>query len=224
MVRSAPMKAPARGAARGPRSTRRRAEILRSASAAFARRGFHGTSVEEIATALGMTKGSLYYYFRSKQEILFFCHDYSLDMLLALLAEVKKSPAPADVRLRHLIEGFVRVIVDELQGTPLTQDVQALSPHLLRRVVAKRDRFDRGLRDLVREGMEQGVFAPGDAKLLGFAVLGTLNWITRWYSPKGPAHSAEIARAYADFVLGGLRGEPAATLTAYSKKGTSSTA
>ena len=54
-----------------------------------------------------MTKGSLYYYFRNKQEILFFCHDYSLDMLLELLAEVKRSPARADVRLRHLIEGFV---------------------------------------------------------------------------------------------------------------------
>lgn len=200
------MKAPPRGAAQGPRSKRRRAEILRSASAAFASRGFHGTSVEEIAAALGMTKGNLYYYFRNKQEILFFCHDYSLDMLLELLARVRASPAPADVRLRELIEGFVAVIVDELQGTPLTQDVQALSPELLRRVVAKRDRFDRGLRELVREGMEQGVFAAGDPKLLGFAVLGTLNWITRWYSPRGPSHSADIARAYADFVLDGLRG------------------
>jgi AcrR family transcriptional regulator len=153
-----------------------------------------------------MTKGSLYYYFRNKQEILFFCHDYSLDMLLELLARVRASPAPADARLRELVEGFVRVIVDELKGTPLTQDVQALSPDLLRRVVAKRDRFDRGLRSLVREGMRQGVFAPGDPKLLGFAVLGSLNWITRWYSPRGPSDSAEIARAYADFVLDGLHG------------------
>jgi AcrR family transcriptional regulator len=200
------MKASPRGAAHGPRSTRRRAEILRSASAAFARRGFHGTSVQEIATALGMTKGSLYYYFRNKQEILYFCHDYSLDMLLELLARVRASNDPPDTRLRELIEGFVRVIVDELQGTPLTQDVQALSPELLRRVVAKRDRFDRGLREIVREGMEQGVFAAGDPKLLGFAVLGSINWITRWYSPQGPARSADIARAYADFVLHGLRG------------------
>jgi len=162
--------------------------------------------VEEIAGALGMTKGNLYYYFRNKQEILFFCHDYSLDMLLELLARVRSRPAPADARLRELVEGFVHVIVDELQGTPLTQDVQALSPELLERVVAKRDRFDRGLRELVREGMEEGVFAAGDPKLLGFAVLGSINWITRWYSPRGPAHSADIARAYADFVLDGLRG------------------
>jgi len=203
------MKASPRAAAKGPRSTRRRAEILRSASAAFARGGFHGTSVEQIATALGMTKGSLYYYFRSKQEILFFCHDYSLDILLELLARVEGSGAPADVRLRELVEGFVQMIVDELQGTPLTQDVQALSPALLRRVVAKRDRFDRGLRAIVRQGMDEGVFAPGDPKLLGFAVLGSVNWITRWYSPKGPAHAAEIARAYADFVLDGLRGRRA---------------
>jgi AcrR family transcriptional regulator len=220
------MKAPPRGAVRGPRSTRRRAEILRSAAAAFARRGFHGTSVEEIATTLGMTKGSLYYYFRSKQEILFFCHDYSLDLLLELLARVQSSKSPADAKLRELVEGFVRVIVDDLQGTPLTQDVQALSSELLKRVVAKRDRFDRGLREIVREGMRQGIFDEGDPDLLGFAVLGSINWITRWYSPAGPARSDEIARAYADFVLDGLRGARRARPAGrgHSKKGTSSTA
>ncbi len=62
--------------------TRKRVEILQSAAAAFRRRGYHGASVEEIARDLRMTKGSLYYYFKNKQEILYFCHDYSLDLLL----------------------------------------------------------------------------------------------------------------------------------------------
>ena len=73
---------------RWPRSangTDRRIEILKSAAAAFRRRGYHGASVDEIASALEMTKGNLYYYFRNKEEILFACHDYSLDVLLALM-------------------------------------------------------------------------------------------------------------------------------------------
>jgi TetR/AcrR family transcriptional regulator len=191
------------------RTTRKRAEILRSAASAFRRRGYHGAGVEEIARALHMTKGNLYYYFKSKEEILFFCHDYSLDILLDLLVRTERSGGSPERRLRALLEGFVHMILDELHGTALTLDVQALSPRHLRRVIRKRDRFDRGVRRLLREGMRQGVFAPGDPKLLGFAMLGAVNWITRWFDPRGPARSDHIARTFADFLLAGMR--PAAS-------------
>jgi TetR/AcrR family transcriptional regulator, cholesterol catabolism regulator len=183
----------------------KRAEILRSAASAFRRRGYHGASVEEIALALGMTKGSLYYYFKNKEEILFFCHDYSLDILLARLAELARERSPADVRLRRLIIAFVHMILDELHGTALTLDPQALSPPLLEKVIAKRDRFDRGMRRLLQEGMDDGLFAPGDPKLLTFAILGSVNWITRWFDPQGPATSQEIAERFADYLVAGLR-------------------
>jgi AcrR family transcriptional regulator len=162
--------------------------------------------MDRIARALRMTKGNLYYYFRDKQEILYFCHDYSVDLLLGLLADVEGAGGPPEARLRRLIEGFVHMILDELHGTALTMDVQALSPRLLRKVVAKRDRFDHGVRRLVREGMRSGAFAPSDPKLVSFAMLGAVNWITRWYHPKGPAGSAEIAEAFASFLLRGLAG------------------
>src|SRR5204862_6080667 len=68
-----------------------RIDILKSAAAAFRRLGYHGATVEEIAAALRMKKGNLYYYFRNKEEILFACHQYSLDRLLELLAEVERS-------------------------------------------------------------------------------------------------------------------------------------
>jgi AcrR family transcriptional regulator len=184
---------------------RKRVEILRSAAAAFRRRGYHGASVEEIARALHMTKGSLYYYFRDKEEILYFCHDHSLDILLDLLARVEKEGGPPEDRLRTLILAFVHMIIDELRGTALTMDLQALSPRLLKKVIAKRDRFDRGIRRILREGMAAGAFAPGDPKLLTFAILGAVNWITRWFDPKGPARSEEIGRTFADFLLAGLR-------------------
>jgi AcrR family transcriptional regulator len=186
------------------RRNARRAEILRSAAAAFRRRGYYGASVEEIALTLGMTKGSLYYYFKNKEEILFFCHDYSLDILLARLADLDPR-APVDARLRALIIAFVHMILDELHGTALTLDPQALSPPLLKKVIAKRDRFDRGIRRLLQEGMDQGLFAPGDPKLLTFAMLGAVNWITRWFDPKGPASSQEIGERFADYLVAGLR-------------------
>ena len=187
------------------RTVLKRIEILRSAAAAFRRRGYHGASVDEIARTLHMTKGSLYYYFKSKEEILFFCHDYSVDILLELLAEAEASQAAPDEKLRRLIEAFVHMILDELRGTALTLDVQALSPRLLRMVVAKRDRFDHGVRKIVEAGMDQGLFARGDAKLLTFAMLGAVNWITRWFDPEGSASSEVIGQAFADYLLAGLK-------------------
>lgn len=190
---------------RQSRTRTRHVDILKSAAAAFRRRGYHGASVDQIAAALGMTKGNLYYYFRNKEAILFGCHQYSLDVLLDLLAEVRGGTAAADVKLRALIAAFVHIILDELHGTALFLDLQPLTPAHLRAVVAKRDRFDRGLRRILQEGMDAGLFKPGDPKLLSFAVLGAVNWIPRWFDPRGSARSAEIADAFADVFIGGLR-------------------
>jgi AcrR family transcriptional regulator len=190
---------------RTSRSEERRLEILKSAAAAFRRRGYHGASVEEIARALRMTKGSLYYYFRNKEAILFACHDYSLEVVLGLLDDVERQTLAPDERLRRLITGFVHLIIDELHGTALTLELNALPRPLFNRIVAKRDRFDRGLRRILREGMDQGLFAPGDPKLLAFAIMGAINWISRWYDPKGGAGSGEIADAFAEYLVKGCR-------------------
>ena len=182
----------------------RRVEILKSAAAAFRRRGYHGASVDEIASALEMTKGNLYYYFRNKEEILYACHDYSLDTLLAVMDQVQAEPMPPDDKLRKLILAFIHIILDELQGTALTLDLQALSPVLLKRIIAKRDRFDRGIRAIIQEGMDQRLFVAGDPKMIEFAIMGAVNWITKWFDPAGPLSSDEIGQSFADYLVGGL--------------------
>ena len=190
--------------ARPANGTDRRIEILKSAAAAFRRRGYHGASVDEIASALEMTKGNLYYYFRNKEEILYACHDYSLDVLLALMLDVQAGTARPDEKLRRLILAFVHLMLDELQGTALTLDLQALSPALQRRIIAKRDRFDRGLREIVQQGIDSALFRPGDPKMIGFAIMGAVNWITKWFDPAGPMTSEQIGQRFADYLVGGL--------------------
>jgi len=190
--------------ARPANGTDRRIEILKSAAAAFRRRGYHGASVDEIASALEMTKGNLYYYFRNKEEILYACHDYSLDVLLALMLDVQAGTARPDEKLRRLILAFVHLMLDELQGTALTLDLQALSPSLMRRIINKRDRFDRGLRQIIQQGIDEGRFMPGDPKMIGFAIMGAVNWITKWFDPSGPMSSEQIGQRFADYLVGGL--------------------
>jgi TetR/AcrR family transcriptional regulator len=183
----------------------KRVEILKTAAAAFRRRGYHGASVDEIASTLSMTKGNLYYYFKNKEDILYACHDYSLNLILGVMDEIRREPIPADEKLRKLIVAFVHLIIDELHSTALTLDLQALSPSLLKKVIARRDRFDRGLRAIIQEGIEEGRFAPVDAKLVSFAIMGAVNWIPKWFNPEGRATSEQVGQTFADFLIAGLR-------------------
>src|SRR5205814_8802961 len=154
---------------------------------------------------LHMKKGNLYYYFKNKEEILFACHQYSLDRLTQLLDEIDGSGAAADDKLRRLVDAFVHTILDELHGTALFLDLEALSPAHLKTIIVGRDKFDHGMRKVLEEGIRGGSFAQTDAKLLSFAILGAVNWIPRWYSPDGPATSQEIADRFADYLIAGLR-------------------
>src|ERR1700730_7140156 len=139
-----------------------RVDILKSAAKAFRRLGYHGATVEQIAAALHMKKGNLYYYFKNKEEILYACHQYSLDQLTQLLDEVQHSDVGADEKLRRLIVAFVNTILETLHGTALFLELDALSPAHLKAVIARRDAFDHGVRRLLDQGMATGLFAPGN--------------------------------------------------------------
>ena len=194
----------------------RRIEILKTAAAAFRRRGYHGASVDEIASTLSMTKGNLYYYFKNKEDILYACHDYSLNLILDVMERIRAEDISPDEKLRKLIVAFVHLIIDELHSTALTLDLQALSPSLLRKVIARRDRFDRGLRAIIQEGIDEGLFAPADAKLVSFAIMGAVNWIPKWFNPEGRASSEQVGQTFADFLVSGLRAPTHAAATQLS--------
>jgi AcrR family transcriptional regulator len=199
VVRSGPM------GERGPRVERKRIEILRAAAAIFRRRGYHGASVDQIANALNMAPGNLYYYFRNKEEILYVCHDYSLGLILKELHDVERSGLPADRQLHRLIVSFVHLFIDVLHGTAWTLEVEALSRPLLKKVIARRDRIDKGFRKILSDGMRAGVFTERDPKLVSFVIFGAINWIPRWYDPAGGATSHEIAQVFADYLVAGLQ-------------------
>jgi len=182
-----------------------RVQILKSAATLFRRLGYHGTTVERIASAMRMKKGNLYYYFQDKEAILFACHQYSLDRLLTTLEQVEQSSLSPERKLRQLVITSVHTILDELHGTALFLDLEALTPAHRRAVVTRRDRFDRGLRLMLHEGIAAGHFRDVDPKLISFAVLGAVNWIPRWYRPSGPSSSEEIAERFADYLIAGLR-------------------
>lgn len=189
---------------RGPKYHAKRDQILDVAVAAFRRKGYAGTSMQDISRALRLTKGSLYYYFRDKEDILFGCHDRALDHLLSIAREVRRRHPGPEEALRELIRQHVGIMVHEFRGTALALEVGALTGPRLRRVVSRRDEYEGVLRDIVEGGIRAGLFRPVDPKVTGFAILGAVNWIAKWYREEGPSAAEEVGQAFADLFLQGL--------------------
>jgi TetR/AcrR family transcriptional regulator len=183
--------------------SRRRQEILHAALQAFRRKGYHATTLEDIATHLGVRKTALYHYFPHKDSILHACHQESLGELDRILREARRlRSAPA--QLRHVIREHVRVMTDTLEGSPLAFEVTALPQERRAAVIAARDRYERALRRMIDRGIKVGAFRKVDSKMAVFAILGAINWIARWYDPEGTLHADELGETYADYLVGGL--------------------
>ncbi len=95
-------------------------------------------------------------------------------------------------------------MTETLEGSPLAFEVTALSPKRQAEIVAARDRYERGLRKIIRDGIKAGEFRQVDAKIAAFAILGAVNWIARWYRPEGSLHAPELGAQFADHLVGGL--------------------
>lgn len=184
--------------------SRRRAEILEAALRAFRERGYHSTTLDDIAAHVGIGNTALYHYFPDKESILYSCHRESLAEVHRLLAKARQvSPSPA-TQLRYVIREHVRVMMETLQGSPLAFEVPALTPERQALVIGERDRYERALRDIIAAGIACGEFRPVDPKIAAFVILGAINWIARWYRPEGALHSPEVGNQFADYLVGGL--------------------
>ena len=187
------------------RRARRRAdarlEILRAAGRVFRVRGYSGASMREIADEADLSAANLYNYFRGKDEILYFCHNMTLDRLLGILNETRKSRRPIEQRLHDLAVEHVLCVVGEVQGTSAHFEVDALPPALRRKVVAKRDRFENGLRTLITQALRTRQLRQLDPAIATRAFIGALNWTAQWYRPKGPLPARHVAEQVAEYAV-----------------------
>jgi AcrR family transcriptional regulator len=178
------------------RSEARRLEILHAAARVFRRRGLAQTGMREIAEEADLSPGNLYHYFASKNELLLFCQERTLEHMLAAVQ--------ASSDLREVLRAHVHALLDEMEGATAHLEVDALPPKMRAAVIEKRDRYERAVRSLVAEGMKRGEFARGDPALVTRAMLGAVNWTARWYRPDGPMSVAKIADGLADYLVKGL--------------------
>ena len=182
------------------RADARRTEILEGALTAMRDHGLHRAGMRDIARAAGLSTGNLYYYFRNKQELVYACQDRALDRLLDVLASARERPDVPE-RLGALVEGHLFVVM--AGGASLHLDLDDLPKPLFKKVVQKRDKYERGVRDLIADGQRQGMVRAGEPKLQAFALLGALNWVARWYRP-GQGDPGEIIHSFREQLMRGL--------------------
>lgn len=182
----------------------RRKEIFRSLGLALRERGVALLTMQDIAGRLGITKGNLYYYFKDKQDLIYRCHLACMRVSLDALGESRRSKKRAGERLRTVLAKHIRAITDEVYGAVMLTDLESLTALQRRRYVAMRDRFERGVRQLIHEGIAAGEFRRVDPRVAGFAILGAINWIPKWYDPRGELSAAEIAQMFTDFLVRSL--------------------
>jgi AcrR family transcriptional regulator len=183
----------------------RRDQILRGLASFVRDRKLASLTMREIADQLGLVKGNLYYYFKSKQEILFHCHVKCIAISLAALDEVLAEKLPPADALRLLLVRHIRNITEDAYSGVLLTNLESLTPAQRKRYVAMRDRFEQGVRKMIRAGIADGTFAQQDVDLAGFTILGAINWIPKWYRRDGALSSIEIAERVADQLIRSLQ-------------------
>jgi AcrR family transcriptional regulator len=189
-------------------TTRRRLvrdQVLRTAADLFRERGYRATTVDHIAARLGMSKASLYTYFRAKDAMLAAISRETIEAFTRELGLVLASRLPPEEKLRRMVRQHVRfVIANRSFLTVFFSEEASLPKRFARSLAAQKARYDRGVESIVVEGIRAGVFRDVPPRLVVFGLLGMLNWLYKWYNPAGRWGAEEIASEFLAVVEGGL--------------------
>jgi TetR/AcrR family transcriptional regulator len=189
---------------------RKRVEIVREAGRFFGRSGYHGTSLAEVAMALGLTKQALYYYFPDKQALLHACAVEAHRGALAVLDAAAAAALDPAARLEAGLRAYAAYGAASHMQFIMFLETDALRPEQRAEVTRLRDQFDRRVRSLISAGIDAGALRAADPKMMSFAVLGAVNWIARWWKPEGPEPIDEVAARIVAFAMDGIRAAPLA--------------
>lgn len=184
----------------------RETELLVVATRLFRERGFHATSMQDLAEALGMNRGSLYHYISAKDDLLWRIVESALQRLDDRVRPVLETPGSATERLRAAIGehlGFAAEHADEL--SLIQVELRSLPPARRAELIARRDAYEAMWRAAMADAMREAGMVTVDTRLATIAVLSACNWFTQWYRPDGPLGVDEIAAQFGDFFLAARR-------------------
>ncbi|WP_181347147.1 TetR/AcrR family transcriptional regulator [Thalassobacillus sp. CUG 92003] len=185
-------------------------KIVETSIQLFEQKGFKETSIQDIAHALGVTKGTFYYYFTSKEQVLITIHRGYIDHLMEeQMAIMNRSDWTYTEKLHGLVEMLLRNIAPRGRSARVFfREFRHLSDENLEEIRAKRDRVRFAMEEVIRSGISAGEFRPDlEADIVTLGILGACNWSYQWFNPDGQKTDKQIATVYTDMVLSGIRND-----------------
>jgi len=181
-------------------------EIIAAAAKVFQTKGYHAATVQDIADAVGILKGSLYHHVKSKEDLLYLIVKEPIARIYERMAEIVATDLPAGEKLR-------RAVLAQIEA--FDQHYPHLFVYLHEREEMKRGfreqfklspkQYERCWQQILREGVKSGEFrADLDVQVVSYGVLGMLNWLYKWYDPRGRLSAREVADQLSALALGGL--------------------
>jgi len=180
----------------------KRRAVIRSAAGAFRRRGYHNTSMVMIAKSLGLSKAALYYYVKSKEEILYECHIMVYGAMDAAVKSVRGKGDNGLEKLKLLYGAFAKLMTRD--GLALLADVDSLKGEYQATVLARRGYIERAVSRIVERGMKDGSIKKTDPRITVFFFMGALNWLNVWYEPDGRLSGADITAQFVEQMSVGI--------------------
>ena len=184
----------------------KREAVLRMAAQVFNEKGYLASTLTEVAERLNVTKPTLYYYVKSKNEILYECVRIGLTMLQDAITEVGASGGTAWDKLVAAMHKYTEIVTMDFGMCVIRVGEDPLPPESQRKLRRIKAAIDLEFRELIRLGIEEGTIAPCDPKIAAFTLAGALSWIGRWYRPGGPLTPDDIARQCIALLANGLCG------------------
>ena len=178
-------------------------KVVDAAIRVFDRKGYSAATVQDIADEAGIVKGTLYYYVRAKEDLLFKIITDVQEQLLPQLSAIRSLDVSAEEKLRTFVTWYVKHTIENRKIIGIfLRDFDSLSPRRRREVTKERDVYDLFIRDVLAEGQRTGEFRDDfDLHIVDFSIFGMIHWVYRWYSEAGTCTPDEIARDMSNMVV-----------------------
>lgn len=185
------------------RETKRNA-VLSTAAQLFNERGFHATSLDDIAARLNVSKPTLYYYVKNKDQILIECVRKGLQMMHQGIEETRRAGGQAIDQLMACMRIYARIVTLDFGMCVIRVSDDEFAPESRKELRRLKSGIDMEFRRLVTEGIAEGSLEPCDPKMAAFVIAGALSWIGRWYEAEGNYSPEEIATQFNAMLLNGV--------------------
>lgn len=182
----------------------KRDAVLLAAVRMFNERGFHATSLDDVASSLGITKPTIYHYLGNKEQVLLECVTIGLRQLREAADGAREEQGSGRERLCSFLRRYAEINMDDFGRCVIRTGDELLSEDGRTRFRKLKRDIDSALRSMIAEAIADGSIAAGDPKLLAFTLAGALNWPARWHNPKGSKSSANLAEEMVDILAQGF--------------------